>query len=293
MLASFHLIRYPRRNAAQGMSRMGLDRPQLQRVEGLRFWRLLGTGRGKTMTWSADLRRWALFAVWEEEASLDAFLGRSPVPARWSELADEAWHVRLDPLRARGAWGGSNPLDGPLGVGRPEEGGPAESGRRDRGGPSERHGSSAESDRRDRECPSERRGAPDAGPLAPVAILTRARIRPLRLLRFYRSILPPAVDLVRQPGFVESVGMGEWPLARQATFSLWRSLADVQDYAYRRPDHREVVERTREEGWYSEELFARFRPYASVGAWNGRDPLARLSAGLRDEPVQRGPEDPA
>ncbi|MBX6383701.1 MAG: spheroidene monooxygenase [Microbispora sp.] len=226
------------------MRHMAFDRPVLRRTRGLLFWRLLGTGRGTSMTLGADLRRWALLAVWRDERALEEFLARSPIPARWRREAVETWHVRLAPIASRGRWNGVEPFT-------PVAGG----------------------------CGGPRARAP-AGPAGgPVAVLTRASIRPSRLVAFYRSV--PAVDrsLRAQDGCLASIGLGEWPLARQATFSLWRDAAAVRAFAYDGRPHREVVERVRAHDWYAEELFARFIPYASAGTWDGADPLARTVPG--------------
>jgi heme-degrading monooxygenase HmoA len=109
----------------------------------------------------------------------------------------------------------------------------------------------------------------------PLAILTRATIRPQRARAFQRAAGPVAAQLASRPGLIAAIGLGEAPLVFQATFSLWTSLPDAQAFAYREAQHAEAIRRTRAEGWYSEELFARFRPIASYGAWDGMDPLAQ------------------
>lgn len=212
------------------MRYMALDRPVLRRTSGLRFWRLLGTGRDASMSLGADLRRWALLAVWRDEPSLEDFLAHSPIADRWRARARESWSIRLAPLTSRGRWGGIEPFGALNGCGMRDSG-------------------------------------------APVAVLTRASIRPSRLAAFYRSVAAVDRDLGGQDGCLASVGVGEWPLARQATFSLWRNAEAVRSFAYQGAAHRRVIGRVRDEDWYSEELFARFTPHTAEGTWDGADPL--------------------
>lgn len=109
----------------------------------------------------------------------------------------------------------------------------------------------------------------------PLCVLTRATIRWRRLAAFWSHVPDTNRSLIGVPGLVLSVGIGEAPVVRQATFSLWRTEADMQAFAYRTPVHTEVVRRTRDESWYAEDLFARFRPLSAEGTWRGDDPLAR------------------
>jgi hypothetical protein len=226
-IASFHLIREPAWKTPLALSRLGTDRLRLGRVEGLTFWRLLGTGAGDSTGGGATLARTAVFAVWEHEADLDRFMATSGIAARWGR-AEEAWHVRLRSIGGHGRWRGVDPL---LDV---------EEGRRD--------------------------GA--------VAIITRADVRRASWKVFGAASNVVDAELHTAPGLIDVVGIGEAPIGRLATFSLWESLGAARHFAYSMPDHVDVVRRTRDEDWYSEELFARFEPFASTGTWNGRDPLA-------------------
>jgi len=107
----------------------------------------------------------------------------------------------------------------------------------------------------------------------PVAVLTRATIRPTRLKNFWKNVDSVAGLMSSSDGYITSFGIGEAPVYLQATFSLWEDLDSVKKFAYRSREHAAVIQKTREENWYSEELFARFKPIATFGTLKGNDPL--------------------
>lgn len=98
-----------------------------------------------------------------------------------------------------------------------------------------------------------------------IGVLTRATIRLSRLAAFWKAVPSTADKLESNPGFIYSVGIGEIPFIKQATFSIWESEDQMKAFAYRKSAHREVIKKTREEGWYSEEMFLRFRVLEQSG----------------------------
>lgn len=115
----------------------------------------------------------------------------------------------------------------------------------------------------------------------PVAVLTLGRPRLTRLRPFLRSAGPAEAEVVEAPDRLASIGLAR-PPRLVSTFSLWRSAAAMREYSYRAGgNHMAAVEADRARPFHHESAFIRFRPYASHGAWDGRDPLA----GLLTEPA--------
>jgi heme-degrading monooxygenase HmoA len=107
----------------------------------------------------------------------------------------------------------------------------------------------------------------------PVAVLTRATIRLSKLRSFWRNVEPVASQMAGADGFITSFGIGEVPYIKQATFSVWQSQEHMKSFAYALKSHREVIQKTRRENWYSEDMFVRFRIVDHVGSIRGADPL--------------------
>lgn len=92
-----------------------------------------------------------------------------------------------------------------------------------------------------------------------VAVLTRASIRFSKAISFWRAVPDASKQLASQSGLKFTIGIGEIPFFKQATFSVWDSIESVKNYAYRQPAHKTIIQRTRKEKWYTEEMFIRFR----------------------------------
>ena len=96
-------------------------------------------------------------------------------------------------------------------------------------------------------------------PEGKIAVLTRATIRLSRLKHFWKAVPKTADQLEANKGFIYSIGIGEIPFIKQATFSVWESIDDMKAFAYKKMAHQDVIRRTRKESWYSEEMFLRFK----------------------------------
>ncbi len=106
----------------------------------------------------------------------------------------------------------------------------------------------------------------------PLAALTRATIKPRRALRFWARSPDISARIGEDPNVMFKIGVGEMPWLQQVTFSIWPDAKSMAHFARTGP-HAAAIQAVREEGWFREELYARFAVAGTEGTWNGRDPI--------------------
>lgn len=106
-------------------------------------------------------------------------------------------------------------------------------------------------------------------PGQPMAALTRASIRPSKLASFWRHSPPSEASLAAAAGCTLAVGLGEAPLLRQCTFSVWESVAAMEAYA-RSGAHLQAIRSAYGGDFFSEAMFVRFAVLELHGSWKGR-----------------------
>jgi hypothetical protein len=108
-------------------------------------------------------------------------------------------------------------------------------------------------------------------PKNPIIVLTRARIRTNKLLGFWKNVPQVKHAITHSSGLLTAFGIGELPLVEQATLSIWQNPDFMKNFAYQKTSHKDVVQKTRQQNWYAEDLFARFSPTATQGTYQGTD----------------------
>jgi hypothetical protein len=108
----------------------------------------------------------------------------------------------------------------------------------------------------------------------PVAVLTLGQLRLRRLRPFLKASARAEGEAIADPAMLASTGLAR-PPRMVATFSIWRNVEAMREYARGRRDgaHPAATTEHRAKSFHHESAFVRFRPYASQGSWGGGDPL--------------------
>jgi hypothetical protein len=208
---------------ARGFAHLAFGRATLLGVDGLRFSKILGSGRDGGFLAQPSFTHQGLFCTFEDDASADAFLSSDNAILRgYRDHARELLTARLRAYSSRGTWSGRQPLT--VTATRPD---------------------------------------------GPIASLTRASIRPGKAIEFWRHAPPSQSALRAVDGCLVSAGLGEIPLLRQATFTIWESQTAMETYA-RSGAHLAAIQDAHARRFFSESLFARFVPSQMRGTWAGR-----------------------
>lgn len=204
-----------------GFLRFPLGRFPLRNVVGLKFSKILGSGKNGGFGLKPSATHQGLFCVFDTEDHADAFL-KSDIVKGYRDRAREFFTAKLAAYSAKGSWSGST-----ISVDAQE---------------------------------------PKNGP---IAALTRASIKPTKAAQFWKRSPPAEDSLAKAQGCLLAVGLGEAPIFRQATFSIWESLDAMNAYA-RTGAHLEAIKASLGGGHFSESMFVRFKPIAPTGVWKGR-----------------------
>lgn len=220
------LLRFEGKNILWMLPQMQLSLEGFKAVEGLEFFKLMGSGGKNGFSIRPNFNVYALVGVWKNETFANSFFKTSPHFKQFKDRCKEHVTVFMHNVKAHGMWSGRNPF-------------------------------------------TDFKPHPEGL----IAVITRARIKWHFIPRFWFSVPKVSRNMQSNEGLLLSIGIGEYPLFMQATFSIWESRKYMAQFAYKSTLHREVVKKTRELGWYKEELFANFIPYKTEGTWNGEDPL--------------------
>lgn len=104
---------------------------------------------------------------------------------------------------------------------------------------------------------------------APMAALTRASIKLSKAMAFWRYAPPAQEALQTAQGCELAMGLGEAPMVRQCTLSIWESVEAMNQYARQGP-HMKAIQAAWRHDFFSESMFIRMRLLELQGIWKDK-----------------------
>jgi hypothetical protein len=233
------LLDFAEQHRAWGWLRLAQGSAGLRGVPGLRFSKIMGSGQGGGFGLRPSSTHQGLVLLFDDQRCARAFC-ESPELRAFVSRAREHWLGTLAVTSIRGQWDQQS-----WGIT------PAER-------LSDPHAACAAID-----------GAASLHSL-PVAVLTRGSIRAAKAMSFWRFAPAAQAELGQAAGCQLAMGLGEAPLVRQCTFSVWDDTASMLAYAHQGA-HRQAIAAAARHDFFSESLFARLRVLSMSGMWCGRD----------------------
>lgn len=222
------LIDYQVAHRRWGWLRLMQGASTLQEAPGLLFGKVMGSGSDGGFSLRPSSTHQGVIALFRQTEQALGFMD-GPLMAAFKARATSFWSGLMSVESARGSWDGQGWAPSPLPSPLPEL-------------------------------------VSDPPQPQLLAALTRASIRPAKAVAFWKQAPAAQDELRRSPGCLLAMGLGEAPLLRQCTFSLWEDTASMLAYSLNGA-HRRAIEQAYSKNYFSESMFARMRLLTSRGQW--------------------------
>ncbi|MEM7549880.1 MAG: DUF3291 domain-containing protein [Bacteroidota bacterium] len=205
-------------NCFWALKMMQFAHKPLSEIEGLQFYKLMGSGGGNGFAWHPNFGVFAMLCCWDEPEYFHQFKEKSSILKAYEQRSEKRKTYYLNPASTQGTWSGQKPF----------------------------------------------KISEEKKTNGKLAILTRATIKTKELTYFWKKVPKISEQIKSSDGCEFSIGIGEWPVFQQATFSVWESQDAMKKFAYNHKLHAEAIKLTKERDWYSEEQFTRFNVFDSI-----------------------------
>lgn len=89
---------------------MQFSHTDLSKIHGLKFYKLMGSGRELGFSPLPDWGVYAMLCIWENEQCTEQFFNHAEIFKRYQAHTSEQWTIFMKPLQAKGLWSGGNPF---------------------------------------------------------------------------------------------------------------------------------------------------------------------------------------